>query len=190
MIDEETTLVEVAAVVSQALEEAGIVATLSGGAAVSIYSENAYESVDLDFVTAAFVDELKAVLLPLGFVHSGQPRLSVFEHPRSKWYVEFPPAPLSFGGTYVDPSDCARIDAGPGHIRVITPTHSVMDRLAAAAAWNEPQSMDQALLVAKSCGGKIDWKLLDDWIVNEEMQRDQVVLNFYNTVNREPPGSR
>lgn len=162
MIDEHTSLAELAAIVSEALEKAGITATLSGGAAVSIYSDNRYESEDLDFVTAALVDELKAVLEPLGFVHTGQPRLSVFDHPKTKWYLEFPPAPLSFGRTYIDPSNCALINTGFGSLRVITPTHSVMDRLIAAAAWNEPQSLEQALLVTEHCTSKIDWQALDE----------------------------
>lgn len=147
-ITQETKLTELAAIVSEALQRAGIVATLSGGAAVSIYTENRYQSEDLDFVTIALVDELKAVLEPLGFKHTGRPRLSVFEHPATSWYIEFPPAPLSFGGTYVDPSQCALVNTPLGTLRIITPTHSVMDRLIAAAAWNEAQSLEQALLVA------------------------------------------
>ncbi len=43
-------LTELAAIVSDALQRVGIVATLSGGAAVSIYTENRYQSEDLDFV--------------------------------------------------------------------------------------------------------------------------------------------
>jgi len=103
-ISEQTSLPELAALVSEALERAGITATLSGGAAVSIYSENRYLSEDLDFVTAALVNELKHALEPLGFRHKGRPRLSVFEHPACRWYLEFPPAALSFGGTYIDQS--------------------------------------------------------------------------------------
>jgi hypothetical protein len=119
-ISKKTTLIELAAIVSDALENAGIIATLSGGAAVSIYTGNRYQSVDLDFVTTALVKDLKIVLEPLGFQHSGRPRLSVFEHPHSAWYLEFPPAPLSFGGTYIDPSDCKLIDTGLGSLRIIT----------------------------------------------------------------------
>jgi hypothetical protein len=48
-------------------EAAGIVATLSGGSAVSIYTDNRYQSADLDFVTTALLAELKPVLEPLGF---------------------------------------------------------------------------------------------------------------------------
>ncbi len=187
MIDEQTSLEELAAIVSQTLESAGITATLSGGAAVSIYSNNKYQSVDLDFVTAALVDELRSALEPLGFVHTGRPRLSVFEHPKTQWYLEFPPAPLGFGGTYVDPSDCAQIDTGIGLLRIITPTHSVMDRLIAAAAWNEPQSLDQAVLVSAHCADKIDWNALDEWVVAEGIHNSKEILAFYENVNRELP---
>jgi hypothetical protein len=55
-INRDSTLSDVAAIVSDALQEAGIAATLSGGAAVSIYSNNEYQSKDLDFVTAAMVN--------------------------------------------------------------------------------------------------------------------------------------
>jgi hypothetical protein len=74
-----TTLAELASIVSEALQAAGIVATLSGGSAVSLYTQNRYESEDLDFVTTAMLEDLRPVLEPLGFVHTGTPRLSVFE---------------------------------------------------------------------------------------------------------------
>jgi hypothetical protein len=184
LINKKTTLIELAAIVSDALESAGITATLSGGAAVSIYTDNRYESVDLDFVTAALVKDLKIVLEPLGFQHTGRPRLSVFEHPLSIWYLEFPPAPLSFGGTYVDPSDCELIDTGSGSLRIITPTHSIMDRLIAAAAWNEPQSLEQALLVAESQAGKINWSAIDEWIGREGIGGDKEVIEFHKKIGR------
>ena len=123
MITNETSLTELAAIVSDALERHGIIATLSGGAAVSIYTKNQYVSEDLDFVTVALVEQIKQALEPLGFKQTGQPRLSVFDHPNTNWYLEFPPAPLSFGGTYIDPSECALIDTGLGKLRIITPTH-------------------------------------------------------------------
>jgi len=182
-----TTLIEFAAIVADALEKAGIVATLSGGAAVSIYTDNRYQSVDLDFVTVALVKDLKVALERLGFQHTGLPRLSVFEHPLSRWYVEFSPAPLSFGGTYVDPSDCELIDTGLGRLRIITATHSIMDRLNAAAAWNEPQSLEQALLVAESKAEKIDWTAIDDWVVREGIGDDKEVIEFYKRIGRIHP---
>lgn len=105
-ITSDTTLVELAAIVSQALEAAGITATLSGGGAVSLYSENAYESYDLDFVTFERIAVLERALRPLGFQRIAGAR--EFRHERTPWTVEFPPGPLAFGETRVD-------DSGRGH---------------------------------------------------------------------------
>lgn len=186
-ITAKTTLTELAAIISDALESNNIVATLSGGAVVSIYSENRYQSEDLDFVTTALVDELKETLEPLGFRHSGNPRLSVFDHPETGWYVEFPPAPLAFGGTYVDPSSCTLIKTNCGNLRIISPTHSVMDRLIAAAAWNEPQSLEQALLVVSHQCDKINWDELDRWVIREGIVTDREIVDFYRKVERNLP---
>jgi len=188
MISETTTLTELAALVCAALERQEITATLSGGAAVSIYSDNQYVSEDLDFVTIALVKQLKVALEPLGFEHTGRPRMSVFEHPRTRWYLEFPPAPISFGGTFVDPSQCALIETDVGNLRIITPTHSIMDRLIAAAAWNELQSLEQALLVAGHQKAKIDWQQIDEFVIREGILSDEQTHEFYRRLNRPLPG--
>lgn len=187
MISESTTIEELAAIVSETLEQAGIIATLSGGAAVSIYTDSRYVSEDLDFVTVALVDELRRALEPIGFQHVGRPRLSVFEHPDTKWYLEFPPAPLGFGGTYVDPSNCQLIDIGLGKLRIITPTHAIMDRLIAAATWTEPQSLTQALLVAENQKDRIDWQSLDQWVMAEGIQGHREIIEFYAKTGRSVP---
>jgi hypothetical protein len=187
VINDKTTLIELATTVSVELERQKIVATLSGGSAVSIYTDNNYLSEDLDFVTIALVEELRTALEPLGFKHTGRPRLSVFEHPATSWYLEFPPAPLSFGGTYIDPSQCALVDTGLGSLRIITPTQSVMDRLIAAAVWNEPQSLEQALLVVEFQHDKIDWDELDRWVGVEGISGDKEILEFYERVGRPHP---
>lgn len=70
-----TSLQELAALVSQALERVGIIATLSGGSAVSIYSDNRYQSHDLDFVTSADPSRLGPVVATLGFVQTESRRL-------------------------------------------------------------------------------------------------------------------
>lgn len=85
---------EVAAIVSAALENADILATLSGGAAVTIFSDNVYQSADLDFVTSESNKIIKATIAKLGFRQAGSIRM--YEHPDSAWYVEFPPGPLGF----------------------------------------------------------------------------------------------
>lgn len=191
-ITNRSTVEEVAAIVSDALEEAGIVATLSGGSAVTIYSSNQYLSRDLDFVTSAVVDDLKPVLERLGFERSGYPRLLQFRHPSVEWYVEFPPSPLSFGHLHVNPSECAVIELPVGKLRIITPTQSVMDRLAAVYAWKDAQSRDQAIMVATN--QDIDLELLKVWFVNEgeseqeyDRFRDAVILRKKSSESRGSP---
>jgi hypothetical protein len=78
---------------------------------------------------------------------------------------EFPPAPLAFGNLQIDHKDCNIIKLDVGELRVITPTHSVMDRLAAAIHWNDQQSRDQAILVAAN--NEVDWDAIRDWFVQE-----------------------
>ena len=175
--------------VSDALQRAGIVATLSGGGAVALYTENRYQSEDLDFVTTASLVDIEAALEPLGFVHSGNPRQSVFEHPSSKWYLEFPPAPLGFGGTYVDASACNVLSTALGAIRIITPTQCVMDRLAAAASWHDLPSQEQAVMVATSQAAQLNWDELRDWVLREGIAAAPEVVAFYRTMNRALPSA-
>jgi hypothetical protein len=164
-IREGDALVQLAAVVSEALTEAGIVATLSGGSVVTIYTDNEFLSKDLDFVTASMLDELGPVMEELGFEHTGTPRLSVFTHPLVEWYVEFVPAPLTFGNLFANPAECATIETHAGKLRIISATQCVMDRLAADFAWGDPQSRAQAIRVAVS--NDIDWAALRSWFVGE-----------------------
>lgn len=189
-ITSDTTMPELAALVSEALAAAGIIATLSGGSAVTIYSENRYQSKDLDFVTTALLEELKPVLEPMGFVHTGSPRLSVFEHPDTKWYLEFPPAPLGFGGTYIDASKCELLATPAGNVRIITATHSVMDRLIAAASWQDAPSLDQAVLVATHQADDIDWNEIDNWVLAEGIVTTREVSEFYGAMQRTLTGGR
>lgn len=184
-ITAQSTVEEVAAIVSDALERAGIIATLSGGSAVTIYSNNEYLSRDLDFVTSAMIADLKPVLESLGFEHTGVPRLSQFTHPKVQWYVEFPPSPLTFGNLYVNPEDCAVIELPVGKLRIITPTQSVMDRLAAAYAWKDAQSRDQAIMVAAN--QDIDWEILRHWFANEG-ESDDEWQRFKNAVGARKSG--
>ena len=65
-VDRKTSLLELGAMVCDALKRAGIDAFLSGGAVVSIYTENRYESYDLDFVTIADRRKIHEVMLRLG----------------------------------------------------------------------------------------------------------------------------
>jgi hypothetical protein len=165
-ISPNTSAAELAALVSQTLQGAGISATLSGGGAVSLYSENRYESADLDFVTSERNAVIEKALEPLGFRRVAGAR--EYEHPESPFYVEFPPGPLAFGETVIPDDEVTVFPTDYGPIRVITPTQCVMDRLAAYAHWSDRQALDQARLVA---GHQIvDWSALYAWAEREGVE--------------------
>lgn len=159
VINAETSLVELAALVSQALERAGISATLSGGGAVTVYAENLYMSGDLDFVTSAQTKTIAAAIAPLGFL--GAPGAREFRHPDTRYYVEFPSGPLGFGVTVISDSDATAIETAFGPLRIVTPTQILMDRVAAYVHWKDNPSLDQALMVARR--QHIDWDALYAW---------------------------
>src|SRR5258708_5354084 len=93
-INGNTSLLELGAIVCDALRKDGIDAFLSGGAVVSIYTENKYQSYDLDFVTIAERRKIHEVMIRIGF-HRTESRL--YTHPRTKFSVEFPGAAFLIG---------------------------------------------------------------------------------------------
>jgi hypothetical protein len=119
-------------------------AILVGGAVVTIYSENEYKSLDLDFVVrgrdAAIIKAMKSI----GFA-KGKGRH--FEREGMPYFVEFLPPPVGIGNTIV--TRFARRRTAGGLLTLYDPTHCVMDRLAAFCHWNDQQGLDQAVMVAK-----------------------------------------
>lgn len=162
-IDTDTSPQEIAAVVSGMLESAGIKATLSGGGAVMFYSLNEYESYDLDFITSAANTVIAEALAPLGFTHVAGSR--EFRHPDTRYYLEFPSGPLAFGETVITHEDIPLLQTEFGPLRVVTPTQSVMDRMAAYVHWKDNQALDQAVMIARR--QPIDWSALRDWARQE-----------------------
>jgi len=165
-----TSLKELAALVSQALEEAGVRATLSGGAAVSIYSDNQYQSRDLDFVSYEQIETIGLAIEPLGFHRRRNERQ--FEHADTIWYVEFPPGPIAFGDRVIDETAIPIFETEYGPLRIVTPTQIVMDRMAAYIHWQDNQSLDQARLVAMR--SDIDWDELCIWAQNEGIDQAEI----------------
>ena len=160
MIDKNTSCTELAAIISQALQRAGVTAVLSGGAAVSIYTENRYQSNDLDFVTSERIADLIEALAPLGFLRGSDRHLF---HPDTEFFVEFPPGPLAIGSTIV--SEWKQLETEFGTIQILSPTQVVMDRLAAYIHWSDPQSLDQAVMIAHH--HSLEWKTLQAWCAEE-----------------------
>jgi hypothetical protein len=88
-IDESMPLEEVAALVCTTLDRHGISVALSGGAVVSIYSDDEYVSHDLDFVPTGLARKVDDAMRSLGFAKEGRR----WRHPRSRFWVEFPAGP-------------------------------------------------------------------------------------------------
>jgi hypothetical protein len=92
----EMTQAELAAYVQSHLRKNKINVTLSGGAAVSIYTVNKYVSADVDLVEDAYEDREKitAAMEVIGFYEKNR----YFIHPDTQYIIEFPSGPLSVGG--------------------------------------------------------------------------------------------
>jgi hypothetical protein len=177
-----TTALELAALVSQALEAAGITATLSGGGAVSVHTNNEYESKDLDFVTSERREILLATLAPLGFALASDRRH--FTHANTDLFLEFPAAPLQFGNRLVQHDDVPRLETTWGPLRVISPTLCIMDRLAAFWHWTDRQSWDQAVMVARH--QKVDFDALFAW-AREEGSDPNDIRRLRNRADADQP---
>ena len=172
-IAKKRSLLDVALIVGDCLWNDGIDAVLTGGGVVSIYTDNQYESYDLDFVTLSTQLEISTSLAKIGFKKTGR----YYRHPQSDFYVEFPTPPIAIGNSPVH--DFNEIRTKTGYLKLLTPTHCVMDRLAAYYHWNDLQSLDQAVLVAK--GHKIDVDQIEKW--SEEEGMSEKFKTFQSLVN-------
>lgn len=142
-ISNTTTIEEVAAIVCEALASEGIEVVPTGGAVVSIYSENEYESFDLDFVLLGLGKKVDAVMNRLGFIKD---RGRHFVHPKTKYFVEFPGNTLAIGDSFE--TEVVERKTAKGVIKLLSPTDCVKDRLAAYYHWNDRQGLNQAVMVS------------------------------------------
>ena len=145
LISRKTSLLELGAIVCQALKNDGLDAFLSGGAVVSIYTNNKYQSHDLDFVTNDDRVKIKRCMEKLGFK---QDKSRHFVHPDNDFFVEFPGSAVMVGDALI--SEFSEIIVPQGTLKLLTPTDCVKDRLAAFYHWNDPQGLNQAVWVAQA----------------------------------------
>jgi len=161
---------KLAAIISEHLQKNGIEAVLVGGACVSIYSDNKYTSYDIDLITSSSIKTIVPVLEQLGFKNTGS---RLFENPQCKFLIDFPAPPVSIGDKPV--SEFNYLKTRFGTICLLTPTDCVKDRLAAYFFWNDLQSLDQAVMVAKS--NKIYLSEIKRWAENHgELEKYDVFV--------------
>jgi len=167
---------ELASIVSEKLNENGIDAILVGGACVSIYTENRYLSSDLDFVSFTSIKEISPVLLKLGFEKKSSRH---FEKNDCPLFIEFVSPPASLGREPVAETNALKTKFG--NIKLLTPTDSVKDRLAAYYHWNDHQALEQAILIARS--QKINLREINRW--SEKEGQKEKYNAFVNMLKRE-----
>jgi hypothetical protein len=148
---------QVAARVSEQLQAHHITATLVGGACVSIYSENRYQSYDLDLVTEASLGDLEKALAGIGFTRCGRQ----FKREDCAFFLDFVAPPLAVGQKPVRRTNV--IVTPCGELRLLTPTDCVEDRLAAFYHWNDWPSLEQAVMVAGAQAGEVDLAEIERW---------------------------
>ncbi|MBI5195164.1 MAG: hypothetical protein HZA10_02455 [Nitrospirae bacterium] len=151
---------ELAAIVSEKLREKDIDAILVGGACVSIYTTNKYISFDLDFVSHTLLKNITQALSELGFKRESS---RYFIRADCPFFIEFVSPPAAIGNKPV--KIIKKMKTRLGTIILLSPTDCVKDRLAAFYHWNDPQAIEQAVMVAKA--QKINLKEIKSWSEQE-----------------------
>ena len=154
---------EYAQVVSQHLHSRGINCILTGGACVSIYSNEKYKSNDLDFLIPGEVklNVVRDALKELGFEEKGR----VFLHKKFELSIDLIAPPLTVGEEHI--TKVNEIREKDTLLKLLTPTDSVKDRLSAYYHWNDQQAFEQALMVCKD--QDIDIDNVREWSRGEGM---------------------
>ena len=136
---------ELAAFVSDHLRTHGIDTVLTGGACVSLYTGNRYESYDLDFVniSEAPTARIQAALLQIGFAPEGR----IYVNSKVKYSIDILNPPLSIGAEKITATNTIAVKKM--QLKLLTRTDSVRDRLAAFYFWNDLQALEQAVMVAR-----------------------------------------
>ncbi len=171
----ELSLAELATYVSEHLESQGIDVVLVGGGCVSIYSNNQYQTQDIDFVERYHSKRsaLKTALKLIGFTEKNR----YYAHPKAAYFIEFPTGPLAVGDEAV--KEVHEMQTKNGTLRLLTATDCIKDRLSAFYHWQDRQSLQQALWVAKNHPHDIDE--IKNWSSHETM--DKKFLEFEHLLN-------
>ena len=162
----EMSRTEFASFIASRLREKGITVVLSGGSCVSIYSDDKYVSMDLDFIEVGVSSRaaVKRCMYSLGFVEMNR----YFQHSDTDLLVEFPAGPLGIGNEPI--IEYEEIITPVGCLRLLTPTDCVKDRLAWFFHTGDTECLEQAYLVAKH--QRVEIQEIERWAVGEGKEKD------------------
>src|SRR5262249_3751053 len=140
----------------------------------------AYQSVDVDFILKRY-DSLKQIedaMGSVGFTRKG----NQYFHGEARFYVEFPPGPLSIAGDHrIEPEN---IRIGNRTVLALSPTDSCRDRLAAFFHWNDQPGLKAAVQIALR--GKVELERIRAWSIQQGSgDRFEVFLKELERVRRQ-----
>ena len=154
---------DLGAFIQEHLRSSGIDMVLSGGACVSIYSQNKYSSMDLDMIHTSLMKPkrklIRDAMSKIGFTEDGRH----FKHADTELFVEFPAGPPAVGEEPV--KEIHERYQRTGVLKIISPTDCVKDRLTGFYHDNDLQCLDQAILVAQR--NPVDVKEIKRWSKGE-----------------------
>jgi hypothetical protein len=131
-----------------------------GGACATIYSNNRYQSYDLDYVTFDEMKKVRKALLELGFTQ----KQKYFQHPNCSWFIEFVSPRFAVGNEFI--YNFYTIKTRLGTIKLIHPADSVKDRLASFYHWDDKQALEQAINICLE--QKINFREIKRWSEQEK----------------------
>lgn len=160
MIDwKKISLQELAGFISEELRKKGIDTVLVGGACVTIYSKNRYQSYDLDFVTYEKMKTVKKALEAIGFKEANK----YFQHEDCQWIIEFVSPPVAVGNESIQQFN--NLETSFGFIKMLRVEDSVKDRLSSFYHWNDKQGLLQAVNICLE--QKVDLNEVEKWSLME-----------------------
>jgi hypothetical protein len=164
------SLKELAAYISHYLRNNGVPNVLTGGACVSIYTENRYQSFDLDFVNidGVVMSRISSLLKEIGF----EEKARIFVSDKAKFSVDILNPPLSVGRQQIKTVNT--IVVGKMTLELLTPTDSMKDRLAAFYFWNDHQAFEQAKLIQTY--NEVDFEEIRKW---SEIEGELDKFNYF-----------
>ncbi|WP_420422405.1 hypothetical protein [Simkania sp.] len=167
------SLKDLAGYLSEELRKEGIDLILVGGACVTIYSKNRYQSYDLDFITYEDLRKVKKALSKFGFEYNSR----YFIRQDCPWIIEFVSPPIAVGNEPIH--HFSNVKTKMGTIKMLRPIDSIKDRLASFYHWDDRQGLKQALDICREVQD-IDFGELEKWSKAEGFtDKYQEFLNHY-----------
>lgn len=168
-------LKEFAGYISEELRKRGIETILVGGACVTIYSNNRYQSYDIDYITYEDMGKVKKALKELGFTE----KQKYFLHKDCPWFIEFVSPPVAIGNEPIYIFN--KVQTSLGVIKMLRPVDSVKDRLANFYHWNDKEGLDQAINIC--CEQEIDLSEIEQWSRKEnQLEKFQSFITRFKKI--------